>query len=208
MVTIKILTMPNTQNSITPNLFTIFERQTMANANAFVSYWKAQYEFPNMNWYTDNINEVELDLRNLYDLYCWKNGMNLSGPKQISVTKISQQLSLINRFKNGGINEEEFENAFGGVSAIWKIFLRHIIRPDENPIFDQHVYRACRYLQDGEKIELENNNRLKEEEYFQRYVPFFWDVREQVDQRFTNKDIDEALWAFGKFISTYPNMVL
>jgi hypothetical protein len=196
------------KNSITTNLFTIFERQSIANADAFVSYWKAQFEFQNMHLYTDNINEAELDLTNLYELYSWKNGMELSVPKQISVTKISHHLPLINRFKNGGINEEEFENAFSKVSAIWKIFLRHIIRPDENPIFDQHVYRACRYLQDGEKIELENNNRLKEEEYFQRYIPFFWDVREQVNQRFTNKDIDEALWAFGKFISTYPKMVL
>lgn len=193
---------------IAPKLFTIFERNSMADADAFVVFWKQQYVFPNMHWYTNNIHLPSLNPRNLYDLYCWKNGMNLSGPKQQTVNKLIQELPLINRLKNGGINEEEFERAFSWVSAIWKIYLRHIMQPDNNPIFDQHVYRAFRYLQDGELIELENNNRIKEEEYFQHYLPFFLDVREQVDQRFTNKEIDDALWAFGKFISDYPKMVL
>jgi len=33
------------------------------------------------------------------------------------------------------------------MSAIWQIFLLHIIDPTNYPIFDQHVYRAHYYLE-------------------------------------------------------------
>lgn len=48
-----------------PKLFTVLERQSMANADTFVAFWKQQYEFPNMHWYADNIGLQALTFRNL-----------------------------------------------------------------------------------------------------------------------------------------------
>jgi len=177
----------------------------------FVAFWKNQYAYladtQQQAWYYDNIKVKGLTTRNLYDLYCWKNGMNLSSLKQVAFHKIAANLDIINSFRNNGINDAEFEQHFGWISAIWKIFLRHIINPETYPIFDQHVYRAYRYIHRMDKDDLFGNNKLKERVYFQEYIPFYLDLKDSCT-RYTTKEIDDAVWAFGRFLSLYPNMIL
>jgi hypothetical protein len=186
-------------------LFVTLSTNYNASYDEFVGFWKSQYKFPDMNLYTENIGVAELDNRNLYDLFSWKNGMNLSGKKQISVNKLFQKLDVINQLRSR-FDEDLFEQNFRNVTPIWKIFLRHILCPEDHPIFDKHVYRAFRYLQHQDIDELPAN-KFKEELYFQEYIPFYLDMREHCKQ-YSSKEIDEALWAFGKFLSRYPKMVL
>lgn len=171
----------------------------------FVEYWKDQYSYPNQHLYTDNIHLREYTTRNLYDLFCWKNGMNLSSKKQIGFNKIAQQLDVINRLKLD-FNEDLFESHFGKMTTVWKIFLRHVIDPERNPIFDQHVYRAYRYLHRQDKEEIVEE-KVKEEVYHREYRDFYLDL-ERNCSRYNGKEIDDALWAFGKFISRYPKMII
>jgi len=188
----------------TNQLFVTFKHDYTASPDDFVSFWKSQYEYPNMPWYNDNINVPEWSYRNLYDLFCWKNGMNLSTKKQGSFHRISAHLDTINQLRRG-FDEGTFTTHFGWLTPVWKIFLRHVIQPEEAPIFDQHVYRAYRYIHRQEKEE--KAAKRIEELYFREYVPFFWTMKETC-ARHTAKEVDDALWAFGKFLTLYPKLIL
>jgi hypothetical protein len=172
----------------------------------FVGYWKEQYSYPNSHWYYDNINLTKYNHHNICDLFCWKNGMNLSHPKQLVVNSIALKLDFVNQLKQQ-YDEDFFVREFGYLSAIWQVFLRHIIQPAQFPIFDQHVYRAFRYLQRQEKDEIPNNKVLKLKIYFEQYLAFYLDMEENTEL-FTGKEIDDALWAFGKFLGNHPKMFL
>jgi len=185
-------------------LFITLKQDYSATADDFVSYWKDHYEYPNMHWYTDNINLPELNNRNLYDLFCWKNGMNLSTKKQGTYNRISMNLETVNELRQR-FDEDKFTAKFGWLTPIWKIFLRHVIQPSEAPIFDQHVYRAYRYIHRQEKEE--TVAKRIEPLYFREYVPFFWTMKDECP-RYTAKEVDDALWAFGKFLSLYPKLIL
>ncbi len=191
-------------NRTADKLFITFKLDYATSPDGFVDFWKEQYEYPNMHWYTENINVPELCYRNLYDLFCWKNGMNLNAKKQVTFHKISAHLETINQLRQR-FDEDIFTDHFGWLTPIWKIFLRHVIQPIEAPIFDQHVYRAYRYIHRQEKEE--KTAMAIEGMYFREYVPFFWTLCDECN-RHSAKEIDAALWAFGKFISQYPKLIL
>lgn len=190
------------------NSMVILDRQPASGIAAFVDFWKQQYSFPNMYLYTQNIDSHQLTAQQLQALFRWKSGMNLSRQKQKTVEAICHQVPLINQCKTNGIAEESFAKAFGSLPAIWNIYLRHIIQPATYPIFDQHVYRASCFLQTGAPANLPTNQRKKEEAYHQAYRPFFQHWSQHLSQPGAKKELDKALWAFGKFLTTYPKMLL
>lgn len=51
--------------------------------------------------------------------------------------------------------------------AIWNIFYLHCLDPSTWPIFDQHTYRAMKYLQTGRIIEIGTTHKQKYESYVQ-----------------------------------------
>jgi hypothetical protein len=172
----------------------------------FIEYWKSQYNYPRMELYNNNIILQQLDLPNLRELYEWKNGMKLSSAKSRSLTKIAAELPLINHYKMKGIDQVEFNKRFDWMSTVWKVYLMHIISPTEYPIFDQHVYRAFCYLQKQVKEDSLGTNKQKETIYYEHYIHFYGDFKD-ASEKFNEKEIDSALWAFGKFLSMYPNMI-
>lgn len=190
-------------NRHTDKLFITLKQDYTATPDDFVSFWRDQYEYPNMHWYTDNINLPDLNYRNLYDLFCWKNGMNLSTKKQGTFHKISAHLDVINQLRRE-FDESLFTSKFNWLTPVWKIFLRHVIQPNEAPIFDQHVYRAYRYIHKQEKEE--TAAKRIEALYLCEYVPFFWTMEEACT--YSSKEVDDALWSFGKFLSQYPKLIL
>lgn len=185
-----------------------FEPNYQTDYDGFIRYWKNIYSYPNSSLYYNNINLREYTVRNLYDLFRWKNGMNLSTLKSVSFNRsIALRIGAVNNLKEY-YDEETFMSHFSNVSTIWQIFLRHTIQPNQFPIFDQHVYRAFCYLQKQEKRELVNDNKIKLDIYFREYLPFYLDIEENTSNEFSKKDIDDALWAFGKFLNEYPKMLL
>ena len=102
--------------------------------------------------------------------------MKLSKKKQISLEeKIIVKLPLINELKlQNPFRLSDFKEKFES-SAVWKIFLLHIIKPDNYPIYDQHINRAYNFIHglDYNIISAYSmTDKEKENFYFETYMKF------------------------------------
>ena len=127
----------------------------------------------------------------------WKNGSRLSEAKRKSVRE-----NFVDRLKEldqlpDGWGPRKFLERFSKGGAIWRIFWLHCVRR-EFPIFDQHVYRAMAFIQTGQKSELQIDDERKIDLYIECYLPFHAQFGD-IDPR----QLDQALWTFGKFIKTW-----
>jgi hypothetical protein len=166
----------------------------------FINNWSSQYAYSNESMY-EVINNPTLNYDELLGLYIWKNGTALSTLKQVSFdTNIGNKLSLINELKSSNTFDlKDFKHNFGHVSAVWQIFLLHVIKPKIYPIYDQHIHRAYLFFHHLDYSNLDNTmkDNLKLEFYFDTYLPF---VQEHNFKDL--KKMDEAFFAFGKFLKT------
>lgn len=191
-------------------IFPIIKIGNSSNAEEFISSWKKLYNYQNYDIYDKLLHKKYLEPDDLYQLYKWKNRMELSGKKKEAYEKkIKIHLELINEYrqerKSIGVSYEGFKD----IPTIWRIFLLHIIQPRVYPIFDQYVYRAYAVIKKLEKKELPISNKEKFKIYKDDYLNFFFDFGGENRQNdyvvnFNNFDIDKALWAFGKAIKQYP----
>jgi hypothetical protein len=168
---------------------------------AFVSFWADRYPEDIERIYQENVGR-ELTEERIEDWFAWKSGKrNRNGKPVLSSKKLKsirahfvtrrtemEQIapdepasSLLNRFSNGG--------------AIHRIFWLHCWQPARFPIYDQHVHRAMRFIEDGRREEIPAKNANKIRAYIEQYMPFHARF-EGLPQR----AVDKALWAFGKFI--------
>jgi len=190
------------------NLF-IFKKVQLTNFNEFVQFWSEQYSYVHEAKYTNNIDRKKHSEITLEQIFEWKNGMILSKPKKESFNnKILPNIDFINKWKaSNDFDLAEFDKVFKNVSAVWKILLLHIIKPNEYPVYDQNVHRAYNYLHNKE---YENVNfvtmskREKEEFYFETYVKFIHTNKGEM----TLKKVDEALFSFGKFLKNRLKITL
>jgi hypothetical protein len=164
----------------------------------FVNYWSAFYNYPKEDLYTERIGKNEFTTDDIEKLYVWKNGTPLSQKKKVPLKVITDKIGVVNRLKSA-FDLELFKREFNGISAIWKIYLLHVIAPNAYPIFDQHVCRAFYFLTEHKLKEIPIKNSEKESFYFKNYVGFFNDL---ANGNIPRKKIDEALWALGKFLKT------
>lgn len=168
----------------------------------FLNHWSKLYSYANEDLYYRSIYKEVFTKADIQNLYVWKNGMNLSRPKQRTMdAKINSKLSIINDFKSSAsVNLERFKKEFKEVSTVWRIFLLHIIKPSEFPIYDQHIHRAYLFINNGNWRNISSlsiKDKAKEEFYFNRYLPFI-EANEFEDL----KKLDEAFFAFGQFLKT------
>lgn len=166
----------------------------------FVELWASLYSAPNEELYDRNIGR-RLTERRLTELFAWKNGGPLSTLKAASIRRHYVGKRPTVRPLSSRSDLVDFISQSGG--AIWRIFWLHCHHRHGFPIFDQHVYRAMRYLQTGTVMEIPASNRTKAACYIDRYLPFY--------QSFAHPDpraVDKALWSFGKFLVTYPQLVV
>lgn len=175
----------------------LYQKQS-DNLTDFIAYWSQLYAYGQAEKYA-KIHKNILSTEDLTALYEWKNGMKLSEAKAKSLTsKIIQRINIINDLKAAKkINMNDFLSEFKHVSAVWKLFLLHIIQPDEYPIYDQHIHRAYSFIKkqstEGIKSTISDAKKLKF--YFEEYLPF---VKETGFKDL--KKMDEAFFAFGQFI--------
>jgi len=160
----------------------------------FVDFWSERYRYKLENLYTDNIGKSLTGSR-VIELFIWKNGTPLSDKKDISVRinyidRLDELKEFTQDFEAG-----EFLNRFSKGGAIWRIFWLHCFRPDEFPIYDQHVHRAMIFIKSGKVEEIPSNDPKKVIEYINHYLPFY-STFAGLDKR----KLDKALWSFGKFI--------
>lgn len=160
------------------------------NLSEFIERWSPKYKYPNPSQYDDNIGKP-LTEQSIRELFEWKNGFKISLKK---IESIKNNYPLI--FKG---NREDLENRYlnheesGG--AIWNIFYLHCRDHNAWPIYDQHTFRAMKYMQTGQVIEIGDTNKQKYESYKTEYIPFIESFGD-VDRR----GLDKALFAFGRFL--------
>ncbi len=168
----------------------------------FVEHWRAYYQYGDSERYSSNIRAREFTPTNLRELYSWKNGMTLkgSGGKEKSLqNKITAKTRKINQFKLAKrVDLDAFNMEFANISAVWRIFLLHIIKPRVYPMYDQHVHRAYLFINDKDWSDIHNkiSNEKKLQFYFEHYYPFIKQLN------YSNlKALDEALFAFGQYLN-------
>jgi len=88
------------------------------------------------------------------------------------------------------VEELVSKNGFG---YIWSLFVLHCIHPEEYPLYDQHVYRAYR---DINNLKLTNLAPNCWDDY-EKYRAFFIEMVKSSGEPFWV--VDRALWTYGKF---------
>ncbi|MGY1490433.1 hypothetical protein ACW4YW_13565 [Methylobacillus pratensis] len=172
-------------------------RTILSTNDEFIQFWSNIYFYKNDNLYSDNIG-ISLNKDRIIDLYTWKNGLPLSEEKLQSVNKnfVNRLSYLSNLSDDNGLSD--FFNTYPHGGAIWRIFFLHCWKPNKYPIFDQHVYRAMLYLTQGIISEIPTKDSDKISSYINYYLDFYNSFKHN-----NCRDLDKALWAFGKFISKY-----
>lgn len=156
---------------------------------SFISHWSSKYQYPREHKYANNIGKP-LTVQSLRERFEWKNGTGDEiSPSKAKSIEDNYPLVFDGDKRNRYLNHEQQ----GGV--IWNIFYLHCLEPQNWPIFDQHTYRAMRYLKTGRIEEIGNDKRKKYSVYINEYIPFLEDMKVS-DQR----TADKALFAFGKFL--------
>lgn len=185
----------------------ILKSNQSATKSEFIQFWSAYYEYPLEELYNTRIGLQQFTQTDIENLFEWKNGMELSERKKKSLREnVLNKLELINQYKEQEqLNLDEFKKAFKSMSAVWKIYILHLIKPNYYPIYDQHIHRAYLYINNMDYSQLKNtiSNKAKEDFYFTNYLKFVHGIK-----GCTLKQIDEALFSFGRFLnSSYRKML-
>lgn len=176
----------------------------------FIDFWSKLY--PNSETleklYSEIILKKQFEENDIQRLFEWKNQMALSRRKQESLDRnIKAKLKVINMLKTQDpFTLSEFHYNFEKLSAVWKIFLLHIIKPDKYPIYDQNINRTYNFIHGLEYKNLSANtmtDKEKENFYFNTYLKFIDELA-----GLNLKTVDEAFFAFGQFIRNKENQRL
>jgi len=183
---------------------------TPVSPSEFIAYWHKQYDFGNEDAYATVLSKDILTEEDIRLLFLWKNNMgkvekSMSGKKEVFLAKVNSRLEFLNELKRD-FDLGRYISFFGDLSAIWGITLLHVTSSGKYPIYDQHVHRAYRYLTTGDSSEISKYRPTIYRDYQDYYVPFFNSIRIDTPE-FTEKQIDDALWAFGRFLSLYPDIL-
>jgi len=156
----------------------------------FIDHWSSKYPSKEEDKYDHNIGKpLTKDSRR--ELFEWKNGSTISGKKLKSIEDnyplefaddtCAQKKRYLNHKKLGG--------------PIWNIFYLHCLAPDGWPIYDQHTFRAMRYIQKGTIEQIGNTKKQIFESYTKEYIPFF-----QSMGGIEHRKLDKAFFTFGQFL--------
>jgi len=163
----------------------------------FVTFWSNKYQYTLENLYVDNIQQP-LNENRVTNLFFWKNGKRLSARKLQSVREnYIAHLENLPALNNTVQLQNYFAQLDGGM--IWNFFWLHCINPNLSPIFDQHTYRAYKFISDNVVSEIsELTDNEKSDFYFNNYIPFF---NQFINNE--NRRVDKALFMFGKFLKSW-----
>ena len=133
--------------------------------------------------------------------------MKLSSGKEKSLQEnILNHVVLINQYKkSSSIDLGKFNADFKDVSAVWRIFLLHTIKPTIYPIYDQHIHRTFNFIHNLNWQSVNNTipKKTKLDFYYNTYLPYVQNLG-VIDL----KAMDEAFFAFGQFLNTRNQKVL
>ena len=164
------------------------------NTTSFINHWSERYEYSSEPKYTRNIGKplTETSRRELFE---WKNGSAISSAKLRSI-EINYPLTF-----TGDIHTRYLSSKNGG-GAIWNIFYAHCLAPEKYPMFDQHVFRAMRYLKNSKIEEIPSNDNSKISIYLEEYIDFHTALG-----KWEERKADKALFTFGRFLKIAKEFV-
>jgi len=178
----------------------------------FVEIWSSYYNFPNDHKYNNHIQHVLKNKISLIKLFEWKNGTGdvISKNKMKVVDSFLDKYNILKELGEN-FSWEIFEDEFKPTksSTIWKIFLLHIINPEEFPIYDQHVFRFYNFYKKGVIEEIPNNSKKKYLSYKNDYKPWFNLIKDEY--KLNPKKMDESFFEYGRFlkkVNGYPIEIL
>jgi len=160
----------------------------MGSLEEFLDHWSARYpDSYDPEKYDPHVGKPLSESSRL-SLFEWKNGSVLSERKKGSVAR-NYPLS----FPKSAL-ERRYLNPMESGGAIWNIFYMHCIDPGTWPIFDQHTYRAMRFMKTGDIVELPAAKAKIYQVYQAEYLPFVRPLHSDP------RKADRALFAFGQFL--------
>lgn len=163
-----------------------------------IQQWAQYYSDTQEQLYEDHIGSTQFEYEQIEMLFQWKNQSILSGKKKKSLNdNILSEIEIINELKKQ-FDDQKFVQHFGTVSAVWQIFLKHVIAPNTYPIYDQNVHRAYLYLKGEKWQEIDETiaDPKKLAFYHNEYLPF---VRKYCKQSATEvKTFDKGMFALGQ----------
>jgi hypothetical protein len=210
-----------------PNLHDIAQFN-VADAREFVDFWdfvsavdhgngqpehagsrrkKKEEEKEKINYFMELNVGNDLTEENVHKLLEWKDPFHFTAARK---ARVLANLSLINRFRNDQIAEDEMQRAAAQVfpnGAVWNFFLFHIAKPHIFPIADVNVFRVCAL----------HGREIKEPytwKTYETYCDYFGLIADTVGVARTIanirklKRIDNALVKFGQFLGAYSPVVL
>jgi len=198
-----------------------FHNRDETQISEFVECWQRYYrdsvsisptDDTLINYETELNLQGELTQQNVVRLLRWKDPRMLTHPKldgtsNHRVEKVLANLDAINRFRQGTLDQAAFAQTVAGIfhnGIVWQLFLFHIARPWEWPIADQHVLRAHAALfNEGIPNTIEEFEQYKTNfmHVARAYQDIPGDSRDDIARR--NKQLDNALMAYGQFLRAY-----
>ncbi len=170
---------------------------------AFIEHWSQLYAHSNSfeNNYTNHIKpDKPTTHKDLLELFEW---LTVAGLGQIRTKAIKEKiyphLEYINDMKfEETIDLEVFHSKFNNVSAVSRIFLLHIIKPNVYPLYDSNIHIAYNYIHriDSEKQPYPKREEDRMKFYFRKIVPFVASIKGNN----SIKKIDEALNSYGQMV--------
>ncbi len=181
----------------------------IANMREFIQFWQGYYsegKYPEKDYLYHLKKDGTLTPEDLLYLLEWKNANPLSQKKQLIFENAKQNLDKLmkyrklNRFKADHVHElYSLVSEIVRAGLIWKIFLMHLARPDEFPIFDQHVYRAYFFLKSAE---ITDRTFTKDDiNLYREYFSYVTKLRNETSLDL--RTIDKGLFAFGRFLKEH-----
>ncbi len=178
------------------------EIDILSNPKNFVKVWSELYDYGMEDVYNSNIDSSLENYKNFFDLYRWKNSVyNISIRKTKVIEEFWKKRKTLEELKysfDWNLFEKEFQPEKS--SCIWKIFLLHIISPNNFPIFDVHVYRFHYFLKNNLIKEIPNSQRLKYQYYKNEYFPWFNSIKDR--EGLNPKKMDESFFRTGQVLKS------
>jgi hypothetical protein len=178
----------------------------------FVQFWRQAYQ-ADYRTYDRNIGPGPvLDSGNVEELMRWKAGRRYQARATAFARAVPLETLNSHREYHGTLTDAEVRALYDQITTslrsaglgraggiIWPILLCHVAHPQGTPIYDVNVWRAWRYITD----QIEEADYNKRPTQFGTYLKFRKWLNDLVlAHRLDQQELDQALMAFGQFLSS------
>lgn len=175
----------------------------MKNLQKLIEFWSQFYDdsqnLDDKFYYPYISNEGLLETDALDKLWLWKMGKYYFRIYQQQIRRVKEKKKDVLKFRKYNSDQEslyKFSKSFFPAGLVYPIFLMHICKPEEYPIFDQHVFRAFTFITKKEIVDRPKNINIKD---YWRYKEFVLQIYKE--RKISLRDIDKGLMAFGQFLA-------